>query len=191
MIDDTALRAALVEPTAWPNLSQAARITGLSKGTLSKLAQAGKITSNVLGFGRGERVLPPAEVLRIGYRYRRISQAMLVERLAMFLSVRLFIDASLAQQVLWTLANVASRDQTHDRPGDSSEEFPTPLAATSLETNGEIPSWLLEVECLRQDRMSLTGTLSFTSAGDLIGTIELGPSIDEPTKADLAARKAV
>jgi hypothetical protein len=73
VIDERALQIALDEPTAWPNLTQTATITGLSKGTLSKQAQARRISSEVRGFGQAERVVPPKEVLRIGYAYHRIS----------------------------------------------------------------------------------------------------------------------
>lgn len=191
VIDEITVRTALSEPISWPNLSQAAGITGLSKSTLSKQAQAGKITSEALGFGRGERVLPPAEVLRIGYRYHRISQAMLVERLARFLSTRLSIDANLAQQVLWALMGTVCRGQNLDRVGDSSQNFPTSGGTTSLETRVETPNWLLEVEHLREDLSPLKGMLSFTSANDPIGTIDFGPSIDEPIGADLTAWNAV
>lgn len=183
VIDERDLQEALCEPVFWPNLSQSAGITGLSKGTLSKQAHARKITSAVRGFGHAERVLPPEEVLRIGYSYRRISEATLIDRLATFLSGRLATDVNLVQRFLWTCMETAAyhRAQAHSRlrgPSSASDNF-------------EAPSWLIEVEHLRENPHALEGTLSFTSADDLIGTIQLGPSIDDPSRIDLAAWNAV
>lgn len=187
MIDETTLRAALSEPTAWPNLSEAAGITGLSKGTLSKQAQAGNFASQVLGFGRGERVLPPDEVLRIGERYHRISRAILIQRLARFLSTRLDIDPGVAQRAVWALVDT----ETRKRIETSCADLDARNATLDPGDDPGIPNWLLEVERLRADPTTLSGTMFFTSPDDLIGTIDLGPSIDEQVEPGSEARKTM
>ncbi|GAC1641910.1 MAG: hypothetical protein NVS4B2_31480 [Chloroflexota bacterium] len=182
VLDEKALQTALEEPTIWPNLTQAATITGLSKGTLSKQAQARRISSEVRGFGHAERVVPPREVLRIGHAYRRISQETLIERLATFLVGRLSVDVPLVQHVLQALMESIGPGPSPSRsdlsqPGGAADEL-------------EPPKWLTDVERLRENPHALAGTIAFTSADDVIGTLELGPSVDDLSEADVVAWKA-
>ena len=186
-LDERAVQTALGEPTAWPNLSQAAALTGLSKGMLSKQAHAGKIASEVRGFGRGERVLPPDEVLRIGYSYRRMPQSMLIERLAQFLGGRLSVDTDLMQRVLRNIVETAGQGQSQALKEDSMVNGAPAQETNSTATTDGTPKWLLEVERLRGNPAALAGTLSFTTADDLIGALELGPSVDEPAGTDPVA----
>jgi hypothetical protein len=177
VLDERMLETILDEPVAWPNLSQAATITGLSKGTLSKQAQASRITTELRGFGHAERVLPPREVLRIGSAYRRVPQDALIERLTTFLAERLHVDTRLVQRVLRALVETTAFDDSEPGPGGTG----------SGDEHVEPPGWLTEVERLREHPEALAGTLSFTSPDDVIGTIELGRSVDAPSETDLAA----
>jgi hypothetical protein len=182
IIDERAVLSALDEPTTWPNLTQVASITGLSKGTLSKQAQARRITFEVRGFGHAERVVPPKEVLRIGYAYHRISQETLIERLARFLVGKLSVDTPLVQRVLRTLMESMVSSPAPSRPNPSQSKGATDKL--------EPPTWLTEVERLRENPQALAGAITFTSVDDVIGPIELGPSVDESSAVDVAAWKA-
>jgi len=179
-LDERSVLAALNERSNWPNFSQAAHMVGLSKGTLSKRAQYGQIEYEVLGLGQGRHVLSPREVLRIATRYQRVPEATVVERLARFLLPMVRADPDVLRRVLWHLAESASAGTpSRERAGTAQHSLSGSPSPAGPETRDEMPQWLLEVERLRANPAALAGTLSIASAEDLIGTIELGPSVDE------------
>lgn len=79
--------------TVWTSLSDVAAMLELSKGTLSKQAQRGRVDFVVLGLSRGKRVVPPREVLRLGRVYRRVPISALKEKLAAYAAGRMSLDA--------------------------------------------------------------------------------------------------
>lgn len=172
------IHAALAERRVWPSLTQAADIIGVSKSTLSKRAHCGQIAYTVLGFGRGRHVLSPEEVLRIGWRYQRVPQDTVVERLAGFLSARIAADAGELRRVLRALMTAPRVTGQTDQPAP-------PLPQTGHEEPADaLPSWLVEVDHLRANPAALTGALAFAVPDDLLGTIKLGPAIDIATPED-------
>jgi hypothetical protein len=179
-LDERSVLSALDERANWPNFAEAANIVGLSKGTLSKRAQSGQIEYEVLGLGQGRHVLSPQEVLRIASRYQRVPRATVIDRLARFLSAHVRADPGLLRRVLWRLAEGASAGTPIlEREVAAQSNLSSAPSPEGPETRDETPVWLLEVERLRADPAALAGTLSFASADDLIGTFELGPSVDE------------
>lgn len=190
LVDEWSVRSRLDEPSVWPNLSQAAGIVGLSKGTLSKQVHAGRIAHEVLGFGQGRHVFSPREVLRIGCLYRRVPPATVVERLAAFLGSRLEADSSMIERVLWQLMqSLVSDRQPSERTGRVEGTSSGASASGPRDAEESMPSWLAEVEQLRANPSLLAGTVSFPPGDDLIGAIQLGPSVDEPGDAELAERQ--
>lgn len=175
------IHAALTERRVWPSLTQAAGIIGVSKSTLSKRAHCGQIAYAVLGFGRGRHVLSPEEVLRIGWRYQRVPQDIVIERLADFLSARIVADAGELRRVLRALMTALRVTDQTDQPASA---LPP---ARHEEPADALPSWLAEVDRLRANPAALAGNLAFASPDDLLGAIELGPAIDVAIPEDTAS----
>lgn len=178
--DERDVQAALAEPAFWPNLSQAAGIVGLTKGTLSKQAHAGHIEYRVLGLGRGLLVLPPAEILRLGNRYQRVPAATLVARLSDFFAPRLCADSEVMQRVLRHILDgvvscgtTKSVDQTG---GVGVQEERRPMSNSAPEAP---PAWFSEVEELRANPVALAGAVTFVSHDETVGRIRLGQPIDD------------
>lgn len=188
MVDEGAVRQALEERGVWPSLTQAAKIVGLSKSTLSKRVHAGQVACDVLGFGQGRHVLSPQEVLRVSAHYQRVSQEVVIERLATFLTSRLAVDTSLLRRVLRSLADRAAMRQPQ-RPNAPQREG-ADAARLSHSPSGErgqqeafdaLPGWLVAVDRLRGTPESLAGTLAFVLPDDVHGALELGPRVDDPS----------
>jgi hypothetical protein len=70
LVDDAFM---LDREAVWPNLAQTARLLDVDRSTLTKQAHAGHVRHVKLGLGRGQLVVPPAEVLRLAAVYRRVS----------------------------------------------------------------------------------------------------------------------
>lgn len=181
VLDEQAVCAALAEPAVWPDFSQAAGMVGLTKSTFSKRANAGQIEYQVLGLGRGRHVLSPWEVLRIGSRYHRVPMETLVERLTIFLSPRLDSESCTVRRALLRLLDEKAAAYTISTSREKSQPDPDT-------GSGDVPSWLLEAEELRENPAALAGCFSFVSPGNSIGLIRLGPSIDDVASTELLVR---
>ncbi len=181
LLDEQAVCTALAEPAVWPDFSQAAGIVGLTKSTLSKRANAGQIEYQVLGLGRGRHVLSPWEVLRIGSRYHRVPEETLVERLTIFLSPRLDTESRTVRRALLRLLDerVAAYTISTSRKKIAAVRRTEKSQPDPDTGSGDVPSWLLEAEELRENPAALAGCFSFVSPGAIIGHVRLGPSIDD------------
>jgi hypothetical protein len=179
-LNERDVQTALAEPAVWPNLSQAARMIGLTKSTLSKQAHAGRIEYEVVGLGQGPHVLPPLEVLRIGSRYRRVPEETLVDRLADFLTPRLHTDSSVIRHVLRRILDNAASHGTSEA-GDETMVSRPQEGRVSLHSpaHDDHTAWFFEVEDLRANPAALAGAISFVSPEDTVGQIRLGRTIDD------------
>lgn len=169
------------DQAVWPNFSEVAAMLELSKATLSKQAQNGRIAFSVLGFGQGRHVVPPREVLRLSRVYRRAPLSVVQERLALYLSARTAVDAAILLNELRAVVDADSDGDTRYTRGDE------PLSA---------PRWLLNVDYLTAHPEALAGTLSFVSLDEVQGMARLGGRLDDATlsardgslRADLPTR---
>jgi len=151
------------EEGSWPNLSTVAQLLGVSKATLSKQAQGGRVAFVVLGLGRGTHVVPPREVLRLGQAYRRVPPAILKQRLAAWAARQSQVPADILLREL---------DQIEDTEAvvqDRGEDM-TALA----------PAWMTNVDHLLAHPDLLTGTLILAVPDELGGQAVLGQhNLDE------------
>ena len=142
MIDSTDV-AAWDDERAWPNFSQTAALLHLDRSALTKQARSGRVRYVARGLGRGERIVPPVEVVRLARIYRRVPVEDVVISLAHWIAVRVPLDA---EDVLSSLRHLAEADDSRggpDRPRVvklgrlvprkmGEDEFPTPGLAEAL-----------------------------------------------------------
>lgn len=145
--------------TSWPSLSEAAAMLRLHKATISRHAQRGRIASRAVGLGRGRRVIPPAEVLRLGLLYRRVSMDDLERRLATFVALRTNGSAGLIEQ---ELAEVAAKADASGELGDSREIG---------RADSSVPRWMVEFDRLMEGSSDVPDTAPFIArASEAVGT---------------------
>lgn len=146
------------DDAVWPSFSEVATMLELSKGTLSKQAQRGRIDFVVLGLGRGKHVVPPREVLRLGRIYRRVPIAALKEKLAASAAARACLDARGLLRELDDM-DVGDHADNTDRGRDAMEQA---------------PGWISEVDRLVLHPELLIGTLRFVKPDEVRGVARLG-----------------
>ena len=153
---------------AWPDMSETARILGLSKSTISKQARKGRIPTTPVGLGRGRRyIISPHVVLDLGDRYQ-ISSRVIEERLAEVMAKRLRQDTSLIRRALRTSA-LTMRSQGGMIEDDHIEVQQNP---DTREARGDVagPAWMVaEIKKLDLDR--LAGMIVLTSSDDIAGEV--------------------
>jgi hypothetical protein len=93
----------LSKRNAWPNLAQAATMLGLNRSTLSRLAKSGQIDSRPCGLGRGSRIVPPREVLRLSTHYAIVDPDVVIRQLAHFVADHLEVSETEALAELYNL----------------------------------------------------------------------------------------
>lgn len=145
--------------TSWPSLSDAAAMLRLHKATISRHAQRGRVASRAVGLGRGKRVIPPAEVLRLGRLYQRVSMDDLERHLATFVALRTNGSAKLIEQ------EMAEAMVTADTPGEPGESPDFGRAVSG------IPWWMVEFDRLMESPSTVPDTSTFAvSSAESVGT---------------------
>jgi hypothetical protein len=81
--------------TTWPNMTQVARLIGVNKSTLSKQADKGRVAFVSCGLGRGERLIPITEAMRLALVYRKVPMEEFVIALARQAAARSGVDENL------------------------------------------------------------------------------------------------
>jgi len=152
------------DEAVWPNFSEVASILSLSKATISKQARNGRIAFSVLGFGRGNHIVSPREVLRLGRVYHRTPLPVVQERLARHLASRTAVDADALLNELRDVADAIANADTESPMSDEPEP---------------VPPWLLNVDHLVAHPEALAGTLAFVSPNELRGMARLGGRLDD------------
>ncbi len=153
---------------AWPDISETAKILGLSKSTISKQAKKGRIQTTPVGLGRGRRyIIPPHVVLYLGDRYQ-ISSHVIEKKLAEVMANRVQQDSSLILHALHTCAlkmrsqrGVIEDRRIEARQGPDARETKNDLSR---------PAWTVaEMKKLDLDR--LVGMIVLTSSDDIAGEV--------------------
>lgn len=88
----------------WPNFAQAAELLAIDRSTLTKQAQSGRFRFVTRGIGRGERLIPTAEVIRLACAYRRIPVDDVLVRLARQIAPRALLEEARILRDLGRLA---------------------------------------------------------------------------------------
>jgi len=139
--------------TSWPSLSDVAAMLQVHKATISRHAQRGRVASRAVGLGRARRVIPPAEVLRLGRLYQRVSMGDLEHRLAAFVALR---TSGSDKVVEHEMAGSAGQAEAFGELGDSPELG----RAASI-----VPQWMVEFDRLMESPFAVPDTSPFAASG--------------------------
>ncbi len=160
--------ALLDDRQAWPDISETARILGLSKSTISKQARKGRVQTTPVGLGRGRRsIISPQGVLYLGDRYQ-MSSHVIEERLAEVMAKRLRQDTSLVRRALHScgLTMRAQGGVVEDRRIEVRQD------SDDREARGDVAglAWTV-AEMKKLDLDQFAGMIVLTSPDDIVGDV--------------------
>ncbi|MGH2457969.1 MAG: hypothetical protein ACRDIY_03785 [Chloroflexota bacterium] len=115
MIDPVAVNT-WDDERVWPNFACTAALLHLDRSALTKQARLGRIRYLARGLGRGERIVPPIEVIRLARIYRRVPVDDVMDGLAGWMADRFLLDTDEVLLHLRQLAELADAREGADRP---------------------------------------------------------------------------
>lgn len=101
---------------AWTNFAQTAGLLQIDRSTLTKQAQRGRVDFVVRGMGRGERLVPTVETVRLAHIYRRVPTDKVLDNLASWIAERVLLRVDDILTGLRELADVAVNETDEAAP---------------------------------------------------------------------------
>ena len=151
---------------AWPNFAQTADLLGVDRSTLTKQARAGRFRFVTRGIGRGERLVPTTEVIRLALAYRRVPVEDTLRRLARQIALRAPIieEARVLDELhrlpVFTCARTVGllEGMARPRPEDAMAEGPgAPRSLASADQGRVVPLGRLRPRAMREDELPTEG----------------------------------